>query len=175
MTSPRRVSRRTMLKGLGTVAIGLPLLEEMLVSTATAAQQQAAIPVRAFNVFFGLGIPAPIQAEGFDGVGAYHDRDEHGNELREDGEILFPSGDQPVKYQTSGELMDLLAGSERVRKVITRKVTQFALGRPIVEADEPVLDKIHESAQAGGGTYASVITAIVMSDLVQTKGTETSQ
>jgi hypothetical protein len=56
-----------MLKGLGTTAIGLPLLEEMLVSTAIAAPA-AAVPVRAFNVFFGLGIPAPLQTEGFAGV-----------------------------------------------------------------------------------------------------------
>ncbi|MCH9022610.1 MAG: DUF1552 domain-containing protein [Planctomycetes bacterium] len=70
MKSPY-ISRRTMLigglKGLGTVTIGLPLLEEMLVSTTLAAQQSA-IPVRAFNVFFGLGIPAPLQTEGFNGV-----------------------------------------------------------------------------------------------------------
>jgi hypothetical protein len=63
----QRISRRTVLKGLGTVTIGLPLLEEMLVSTASAAPQ-AEVPVRAFNVFFGLGIPAPLQTEGFDGV-----------------------------------------------------------------------------------------------------------
>jgi hypothetical protein len=62
----RSISRRTMLKGLGTVTIGLPLLEEMLVSTATA--QQGTVPVRAFNLFFGLGIPAPLQNEGFDDV-----------------------------------------------------------------------------------------------------------
>ena len=29
---------------------------------------EAAIPVRAFNVFFGLGIPAPLQTEGFGDV-----------------------------------------------------------------------------------------------------------
>ena len=57
-----------MLKGLGAVAIGLPLLEEMLVSTAAAATPKAVVPVRAFNVFFGLGIPSPLQKEGFDGV-----------------------------------------------------------------------------------------------------------
>jgi hypothetical protein len=56
-----------MLKGVSTVTIGLPLLEEMTVSSAMAAQPKAA-PVRAFNVFFGLGIPAPLQTEGFDGV-----------------------------------------------------------------------------------------------------------
>ncbi len=58
------ISRRTMLKGLGTAAVGLPFLEEMLVSSASAAKT-AQVPVRAFNVFFGLGIPAPLQTEGF--------------------------------------------------------------------------------------------------------------
>lgn len=55
--------RRTLLKGLGGIGIGFPLLEEMLVTSAGAAQK--AVPVRAFNVFFGLGIPAPLQTEGF--------------------------------------------------------------------------------------------------------------
>jgi hypothetical protein len=62
-----RISRRTMLKGLGSVTIGLPLLEEMLVSSALGAPQ-AAVPVRAFNVFFGLGVPTPLQREGWGGV-----------------------------------------------------------------------------------------------------------
>ena len=63
----RRLSRRTMLKGLGTVTVGLPLLEEMI-TPAAAATPSADVPIRAFNVFFGLGIPAPIQTEGFRGV-----------------------------------------------------------------------------------------------------------
>ena len=39
-------------------------------------------------------------------------------------------------------------------------------------ADTPILEKIHAAAQEGGGTYASLITAIVMSDLVQKTRTE---
>jgi hypothetical protein len=113
--------------------------------------------------------------EKFDGLGAYHEKDEHGNKLRDDGEILFPGKDKPVAYRSSAELMDLLAGSERVRKVMTRKVAQFALGRPLVDSDARAIDKIHEQAQKGGGTYASVITAIVLSDLVQMTGTETKR
>ena len=61
------VSRRTMLKGLGAVGVGLPLLEEMIVSQSRAAEAKS-VPVRAFNVFFGLGIPSPLQTEGFAGV-----------------------------------------------------------------------------------------------------------
>ena len=62
----RHVSRRTLLKGIGSVTIGLPLLEEMILPPAGAAV--AGVPIRAFNVFFGLGVPAPLQAEGFEGV-----------------------------------------------------------------------------------------------------------
>lgn len=38
-----------------------------MLSNASAAVASE-VPVRAFNVFFGLGIPAPLQTEGFDGV-----------------------------------------------------------------------------------------------------------
>ena len=59
-----RISRRTVLRGAGGVVIGLPLLEEM----TAAAGAESSVPVRAFNVFFGLGIPAPLQTEKFAGV-----------------------------------------------------------------------------------------------------------
>ena len=61
------LSRRTVLRGLGGIAIGLPLFEEMLGGTLPAASPDST-PMRAFNLFFGLGIPAPLQEEGFDGV-----------------------------------------------------------------------------------------------------------
>lgn len=62
MISPK-ISRRTVLRGAGGVVIGLPLIEEMIASDGSG---QA--PVRAFNVFFGLGVPAPLQTEGYEGV-----------------------------------------------------------------------------------------------------------
>ncbi|MBT5706843.1 MAG: DUF1552 domain-containing protein [Verrucomicrobia bacterium] len=61
-----RISRRTLLKGLGTVSVGLPFLEEMLAVKSFGAT--AEVPTRAFNVFFGLGIPSPLQTEGFSDV-----------------------------------------------------------------------------------------------------------
>lgn len=62
----RPIDRRTMLRSVGAATIGLPLLEEMQVCSAAAASTTP--PVRALNVFFGLGIPAPLQQEGWDGV-----------------------------------------------------------------------------------------------------------
>ena len=65
------INRRTVLRGvgsgLGSIVVGLPFLEEMLTPSLAAAAPEA-VPMRAFNVFFGLGIPAPLQNEGFDGV-----------------------------------------------------------------------------------------------------------
>jgi hypothetical protein len=111
--------------------------------------------------------PLAFGLEKFDGIGAWHEQDEHGNQLREDGEILFPGRKEPVSYETSAELMDLLAGSDRVQMAITRKVTQFALGRPLTPADIPIVEKIHETAQKNGGTYQTLITEIIKSDLVR--------
>jgi hypothetical protein len=110
--------------------------------------------------------PLAFGLEKFDGIGAYHEKDEHGNKLRDDGNILFPEKSEPIEYKSSAELMELLAGSERVQKGITRKLIQFAIGRPLVSTDGAVVDKIHETAQRGGGTYASLMTAIVTSELV---------
>ena len=116
--------------------------------------------------------PLAFGLERFDGLGAYHEKDEHGNKLRDDGEIFFPGTAKPVKYKSSAELMDLLAESDRIGKTITWKVTQFALGRPLGAADAPIIERIHQAAKKNGGTYASLITAIVLSDLVQTTQTE---
>lgn len=116
--------------------------------------------------------PLAFGLEKYDGIGAFHEKDEHGNKLREDGEILFPGTGKPVSYQTSAQLMDLLAASDRVKECLTWKVAQFTLGRPLTSADVRVVDKIHRTAQKNGGTYASVITAIVNSDLVQMTRTE---
>ena len=116
--------------------------------------------------------PLAFGLEKFDGIGGYHEQDEHGNNLRDDGEVLFPGEAKPVKYKSSAELMNLLSASERVRESLTWKVTQFAMGRPLVAADAPSVAAIHKSAQQAGGTYPSLITAIVLSDLVQKTRTE---
>lgn len=118
--------------------------------------------------------PLAFGLEKFDGVGAFHEQDSFGNKLRDDGEVLFPGDAQPVGYRSSAELMKLLADSERVRESLTWKVTQFALGRPLTAADAPIVGEIHKASQAAGGTYPSLMTAIVSSDLVQKSGRATN-
>ncbi len=116
--------------------------------------------------------PLAFGLEKFDGMGASHNADEHGNQLREDGEILFPGSAKSITYKTSAELMNHLAASDRVRETLTWKVTQFALGRPLTARDARHIRTIHNTAWKNGGTYGSLITAIVMSELVLNTQTE---
>lgn len=116
--------------------------------------------------------PLAFALERFDGLGRYREIDEHGNALREDGEILFPGSSEPVRYATAAEMMELLAASDRVRMSITRKVAQFAIGRPLVASDQGAIEAIHRRSEAAGGTYQGLIEAIVTSDIVRTTRTE---
>jgi hypothetical protein len=60
------LDRRTFLRGAGTVAIGLPFLEEML-PRAGAVTSAAAVPNRLVTLSFGLGIPTEQADLGFAG------------------------------------------------------------------------------------------------------------
>lgn len=60
--------------------------------------------------------PLAFGLERFDGVGASHEKDQHGNPLREDGKVVVRGEAKPVPYKTSAELMNLLAGSTRVQE-----------------------------------------------------------
>ncbi|MEM9861639.1 MAG: DUF1552 domain-containing protein [Myxococcota bacterium] len=56
-----KLSRRTLLRGAGTVAIGLPFLSEMAPSPAYGAPGD--VPARVLTFFFGLGVPVDFQAD----------------------------------------------------------------------------------------------------------------
>ena len=116
--------------------------------------------------------PLAFGLEKFDGIGAYHEKDEFGNPLRYDGEILIPGEAKAITYRNTNELMDLLAKSDRVKETLTWKLTQFALGRPLTAQDARAIDQIHQSGQKNGGTYQSVMKAIVLSDLVRATRTD---
>jgi mono/diheme cytochrome c family protein len=112
--------------------------------------------------------PLAFGLEKFDGLGSWFDVDAHGNQLREDGEVRVPGESGPREFQTVAELMDILAENERVGESLTWKMVQFALGRSLTAADAPLVTKIHRAAVArDGGTYQSVITELVLSDLIR--------
>jgi hypothetical protein len=104
--------------------------------------------------------------EKFDGLGRFQQVDEHGNRLREDGTMLIPGDARPQTFKTSAELMDLLAGNDRVRQTITWKLAQFAVGRPLDAADAGTVRSIHQAAWKAGGRWTDLVTALVSSDLV---------
>ncbi|GAB5562505.1 MAG: hypothetical protein SynsKO_41520 [Synoicihabitans sp.] len=113
--------------------------------------------------------PLAYGLEQFDGLGAFHEKDVFGNILREDGEILFPGAAQPEPYETSAELMDLLAQSDRVAETLTWKIAQYVFGRPLGARDAIEMKTIHESAQQNGGTYQALLHAISTSPLMRAR------
>ncbi len=111
--------------------------------------------------------PLAYGLEKFDGLGSFEEIDEHGNVLREDGEVAIPGDSEPVGYGTVAELMDLLAASSRVQETVTWKMTQFAMGRPLNARDAATVNAIHRGAMEAGGRYEDVMSAIVRSDLIR--------
>ncbi|HLU47640.1 MAG TPA: DUF1592 domain-containing protein, partial [Planctomycetota bacterium] len=116
--------------------------------------------------------PFAFAFERFDGVGAYREVDEFGNALRDDGDIVLPGREEPITYKNLKELTTALARSDRFRETLTLKLTQFAIGRPLVASDSCSLEEIHDEAGKDGGTYSSYMTAIILSDLVRKTRTE---
>lgn len=119
--------------------------------------------------------PLAFGLERFDGIGAWNKEDSFGNALREDGNVLIPGEGKSQTYKTSAELMAILAGSERVKQTFAWKLTQYALGRSLSQRDAPTVEAIYNQSMENGGTYRSLITAIVTSDLVQLIRTESEE
>ena len=153
-----------------------PCVDTTPVPTKAGLTQRSIAEARLRNVSCGgchvKFEPLAFGLEKFDGLGSFHEKDHHGNPLRDDGQILIPGEAHSVSYKSSAELMDLLADSDRVRQTLTWKVAQFAMGRPLVATDAPILAKIHDAAWKAGGNYSGLIKAIVTSDLVQTTRSE---
>lgn len=116
--------------------------------------------------------PLAFGLETYDGLGSFYLKDRHGNQLRQDGDVLIPGEAKAKSYQSSGELMNVLAQSPRVGQSLTWKITQFSLGRPLGIRDALQVEKIHAAAKKAGGNYPAVIKSLVLSDLVRMTRTE---
>lgn len=121
--------------------------------------------------------PFAFAFEHYDGLGSFRRKDHHGNALRSDGTVKLPGGGGTATFASTAEFLDLLAAGEPIRRGLTRKLTQFAIGRPLSPADEPSVQAIHDAAWAadapyGPGSYRSLMTAIAGSALITTAATE---
>jgi hypothetical protein len=105
--------------------------------------------------------------ERYDSTGAYADEDANGNELKQDGYLLFDPGSDPAPYATTAELNELLAESESVKTCMADKATQFAMGRKVHGDPDTTcsLDAIHERFLTTDGTYHDLMVAIALSPM----------
>lgn len=105
--------------------------------------------------------------ERYDATGAYAEIDPLGNDLLQDGSVIFPGrSGGPVPYATTAELAALFGESDEVMSCMAQKSTQFAMGRPLhrgEKADGCTLAAIDERFLASAGTYADLMVAIALS------------
>ena len=83
--------------------------------------------------------PLGFALEGFDGLGRERDRD---NGAPIDTTGSYPFSDGVVNFADGTELMNAMAASVQTHTCYARKVTSYALGRDIVEADRPLLESL---------------------------------
>jgi hypothetical protein len=118
--------------------------------------------------------PISYGLERFDATGRYQLEDHFGNALGEDGWVVFPGEDQAQHYESTAELLDLLAASERVAECMTLTATQYALGRPILGRDGCTMAEVRERFLASDRTYQDLLVAIALSPgfrLISTRST----
>ncbi|MGF1510252.1 MAG: DUF1552 domain-containing protein [Myxococcota bacterium] len=122
------LDRRTLLRGAGTVAIGLPLLEDMLTDSVYA--QPVPPPARVLTMFVGLGIPAAFQSNSY--VEPYRSHLEPLQQVA--SKICFPRG---VYYEK---------GSRTTGNHARGSVTCFVGDRETgASVDQRVLSHLHGS------------------------------
>ncbi len=105
--------------------------------------------------------PLAFAMEPFDGLGRFQRQDRHGNRLREDGLVHVPGDTAQQPYETTLELMDFIAHHPRAQATLTWKVVQFAIGRPLMVEDAEAVEAIHQASMAQGGSWASLMKALV--------------
>lgn len=109
--------------------------------------------------------PVAWGIERFDATGRHTTEDRFGNPLEQDGTVVLEEGQ--VDFETTAELGELLAGSERVAACMSRKSTQYALGRPLELEDRPndqcIDDEVTKRFLASSGTYRDLVLAIALS------------
>ena len=90
---------------------------------------------------------------------------ELGKPVDSSGEIIN-SGDSALDGKVSNalEMIEKLAGSERVEQVYVRHAFRFWMGRNETLNDAPVLQAAHDAYKESGGSMNALLTALITSD-----------
>lgn len=103
--------------------------------------------------------------ERYDPTGVYRLQDDYGNDLLQDGQVLFPGDPEPNDYTSTAELNALLASSDAVKACMAEKSSQYAMGRPLAKAEDCSLSVIDERFLSSGGTYQDLMIAVALSPM----------
>ncbi|MEM9194070.1 MAG: DUF1592 domain-containing protein [Myxococcota bacterium] len=92
-------------------------------------------------------IPLGLAFESYDGIGQFR--------IEESGDIIDPSGelagtDVDGPFTGSPDLMDRLLGSERLRQCVTQRWMEYALERPLQEADVCAVRELSANLEQSG-------------------------
>jgi cytochrome c553 len=97
--------------------------------------------------------------ESFDAIGHWRDQDEAGNPLDTSGEL--PGG---ARFRSPSELKKLLlTHKDDFTRVLTTKLLTYALGRKLVDADDPVIDAILETVAKDSYKFDTLVVEIAKS------------
>lgn len=107
--------------------------------------------------------PLGLAFEGFGGIGIARDYDA--------GVPIDATGELPDGTVVDGvvELAEVLANDPRFTRCAVEKVFTYGQGRAPSEVDRPFLDAIHSGFLAEGGSFESLLTRFVLSDVFRTQ------
>lgn len=109
--------------------------------------------------------PYGFALENYDPVGRWRDADGHGQPIDASG-MLFGR----ISFATVEEFKDaLLVEKERVARAFAGHLLKYALGRELVPADRPALDRIVAATASGGHRIRDLMKQVVTSEPFLTK------
>lgn len=104
--------------------------------------------------------PIGFSFENFDGIGAWRDHWETGIAVDATGSLDEPAGD----FDGYGEMIALVASSERARACYAQRWFEYALGRPAGPGDACSLRMLADRFEASGGDIRSLLVDITLTD-----------
>lgn len=114
--------------------------------------------------------PLAYGFEQLDFRGAFRTEDEFGNTVTVDGWIpaRHTNDDEDQHYTNFAEYMQLLRTNERVRRCLTQRQAEYALGSVLGEGQQAQVWELAEEISEGGGDFATLIEAVTTHDLFRT-------